>query len=434
MTTFSDTPPVQAVPRAGLVGPRRSPENRGEFHNPVPVPGRPGQVGGAPVLDVVVPVFNEEVDLEPCVRRLHRHLSAHMPYSFRITVADNASTDATAEIAQRLAAEFPEVGVARLDQKGRGRALRQVWAASDAAVLVYMDVDLSTDLAALLPLIAPLVSGHSDLAIGSRLHRGSRVIRGAKREFISRSYNVVLRATVRARFSDAQCGFKAIRADAAAALLPHVQDNAWFFDTELLVLAERAGMRIHEIPVDWVDDPGSTVHIRSTAMQDLRGIARLLVSFARGRLPVRHLAEQLGRSHAPCDVAAQAGLLRQLVRFGAVGLLSTFAYAVLYLLLRPSMGAQGANAFTLLLTTVGNTALNRRFTFGIAGRARRARQQLQGLVVLGVTLTMTSGALGVTHAVHPDPGHQAELLVLIGANGAAILVRFLMLRRWVFGR
>ena len=125
-----------------------------------------------------------------------------------------------------------------------------------------MDVDLSTDLAALLPLVAPLLSGHSDLAIGSRLARGARVVRGAKREFISRCYNLILRASLAARFTDAQCGFKAIRADVAARLLPLVQDTGWFFDTELLVLAQRAGLRIHEVPVDWVDDPDSRVDIR----------------------------------------------------------------------------------------------------------------------------------------------------------------------------
>ena len=220
----------------------------------------------APVLDVVVPVHNEEADLEPCVRRLHGYLTAHVPYRFRITIADNASTDATPDVAHMLAGSLPDVVAVRLVEKGRGRALRHVWTRSDAAVLAYMDVDLSTDLAALLPLVAPLISGHSDLAIGSRLSRGSRVVRGAKREFISRGYNLLLRGTLSARFSDAQCGFKAIRADVAERLLPMVADNGWFFDTEMLVLAERSGLRIHEVPVDWVDDPDSRVDIVATAV------------------------------------------------------------------------------------------------------------------------------------------------------------------------
>ena len=228
-----------------------------------------------PVLDVVVPVYNEERDLEPSVRRLHAHLTDHFPYPFRITIADNASTDSTPVIATRLAAELPAVTSLRLAQKGRGRALRAAWSASDAQVLAYCDVDLSTDLAALLPLVAPLITGHSDLAIGTRLGHGSRVVRGAKREFISRSYNLLLRGALAARFSDAQCGFKAIRADVGRRLLPLVEDTGWFFDTELLVLAERRGLRIHEVPVDWIDDPDSSVDVVRTARDDLKGIWRL---------------------------------------------------------------------------------------------------------------------------------------------------------------
>ncbi len=215
---------------------------------------------GVPVLDVVVPVYNEEVVLAGSVHRLHRYLREDFPFAFRITIADNASVDGTWRIATELAEELPEVRAVHLEQKGRGRALHAVWSSSDAPVLAYMDVDLSTDLAAVAPLVAPLVSGHSDLAIGTRLSRGSRVVRGAKREIISRCYNLILRSTLSAKFSDAQCGFKAIRSDVAAELLPHIEDTGWFFDTELLVLAERSGLRIHEVPVDWIDDPtaGST--------------------------------------------------------------------------------------------------------------------------------------------------------------------------------
>ena len=219
---------------------------------------------------------------------------------FRITIADNASTDDTPRIAGALAAELPDVRVVRLEDKGRGRALHAVWSVSDATVLAYMDVDLSTDLAALAPLVAPLVSGHSDLAIGTRLGRGSRVVRGARREVISRCYNLLLRSTLAARFSDAQCGFKAIRADVAAELLPYVKDTGWFFDTELLVLAQRSGLRIHEVPVDWIDDPDSAVDVLATAIADLKGIARLLKGFAPGnsgasdRRPVRKLADDPG--------------------------------------------------------------------------------------------------------------------------------------------
>jgi putative flippase GtrA len=397
----------------------------------------PADTSGAPVLasivDIVIPVYNEEIDLEPCVRRLHAHLTAGVPYPFQITVADNASTDTTLEVAKRLAAEFPSVRVVHMPEKGRGRALRAVWSASDAAVLAYMDVDLSTDLAALLPLIAPLVSGHSDLAIGTRLHRGSRVIRGAKREFISRSYNLMLRHTLSARFSDAQCGFKAIRREVATHLLPLVEDNEWFFDTELLVLAERSGLRIHEVPVDWIDDPDSRVHIVSTAKADLRGISRLVRAFATGKLPVNDLRAQLGRAPLePATPGVPAGLTGQLVRFGAVGVLSTVAYLALFVLLRDPLGSQGANALTLLLTAIANTALNRRFTFGVVGRQGATRQQLQGLIVFGLALGLTSGTLAAAHFLHSAPPAAAELALLVAANAAATLLRFLLLRRWVF--
>src|SRR5438445_1850837 len=169
----------------------------------------------APTLDVAVPVHNEERDLERSVRRLDGYLAAHFPYSARITIADNASTDGTWEIACRLADELPCVRALHLDRKGRGRALKNAWMQSDAAVLAYMDVDLSTDLNALLPLVAPLISGHSQVSIGRRLGPGVRVVRGPKRELISRCYNLLLRLSLRAGSRDARCGFKAIRADVA---------------------------------------------------------------------------------------------------------------------------------------------------------------------------------------------------------------------------
>jgi glycosyltransferase involved in cell wall biosynthesis len=250
-----------------------------------------------PVLDVVVPVYNEQADLDNSIRRLRAYLVAVLPFSFRITIADNASTDETPMIAGRLACELPEVTAVYLARKGRGRALKSAWLNSDADVLAYMDVDLSTDLAALLPLVAPLISGHSDLAIGSRLRRGSRVVRGPKREFISRSYNLILRATLGAKFSDAQCGFKAIRADVAHQLLPLVQDTGWFFDTELLVLAEKSGLRTHEVAVDWVDDPDSKVDIVATAKADLRGIARMRRTLP--NLPLSRIRDGLGRGALP---------------------------------------------------------------------------------------------------------------------------------------
>ena len=246
------------------------------------------------------------------MRRLDAFLDEHFPFRTVITIADNASTDGTWQVAATLASDLARVRTVHLDAKGRGRALQHVWATSTAKVVAYMDVDLSTDLNALLPLVAPLLSGHSDLAIGSRLSRSARVVRGPKRELISRSYNLMLRTTLRARFSDAQCGFKAMRSDCARALLPHVRDTSWFFDTELLVLAERSGLRIAEIPVDWVDDPDSRVDLVDTALADLRGVARMASSLVRGRLPVRDLRAQLGitRPHPIRSYGRRSGSAR----------------------------------------------------------------------------------------------------------------------------
>jgi glycosyltransferase involved in cell wall biosynthesis len=230
---------------------------------------------GGQLVEIVVPVHNEERVLEASIWRLHSYLTASFPFSFRITIADNASTDATWLLAKRLGERLPCVRAVHVPQKGRGRVLRQVWGASDAAVVAYMDADLSTGLEALLPLVAPLLSGHSDLAIGTRLANGAAVVRGPRRELISRGYNLLLRTAMRARFSDAQCGFKAGRAEVVRALLPAVEDQAWFFDTELLLAAQRGGLRIHEVPVDWVEDPDSRVDLLQTALDDLRGLARV---------------------------------------------------------------------------------------------------------------------------------------------------------------
>ena len=228
------------------------------------------------VVDMVVPVYNEAASLTRQIRRLHDALGTTLPVAWRITIADNGSTDDTARLADRLAVELPGVTVVHLTAKGRGRALREAWTRSDAQVVAYTDVDLSTDLTALFPLVASVLSGHGEIAVGSRLLPGSRTTRGAKREVISRTYNRLLHLIVGARFRDAQCGFKAIRRDVAARLVPEVADQGWFFDTELLIRAERHGLRVVEVPVEWVDDPDSRVDIVPTALDDLRGVWRLL--------------------------------------------------------------------------------------------------------------------------------------------------------------
>jgi glycosyltransferase involved in cell wall biosynthesis len=235
-------------------------------------------------VDIVIPVYNEEHVLARSVETLRAFLRDNLPHTWRIVVADNASTDGTVRVAQGLAEQhLGEVAVVHLPQKGRGRALRAAWSGSEADVLVYMDVDLSTDLSALPPLVDGIAVEGYDVAIGSRLARGARTTRSLRREVISRVYNLLIKAIHFTRFSDAQCGFKAVSREAARQLVPLIKNEEWFFDTELLILAEKAGYRIKEVPVRWVEDPDTRVKIASTVSEDIRGLLRLRFS----RMPKR---------------------------------------------------------------------------------------------------------------------------------------------------
>ena len=375
----------------------------------------------APVdVEIVIPVFNEERALGPSVRKLQQYLSVGFPFRWLITIADNASVDRTWGEACALAAALEGVQAVHLPEKGRGRALRAAWAESTARVVAYMDVDLSTDLDALLPLVAPLISGHSDVAIGTRLAPGSRVVRGPRREVISRGYNFLLRAVLGNHFSDAQCGFKAVRTGVARSLLPLVEDHGWFFDTELLVLAEHNGLRIHEVPVDWVDDPDSRVRVASTARDDLRGLVRLLRRFSAGEgaLPV------VPGGPARVDRSSVAG---QVVRFAAIGTVSTAIFAGLFLALARPLGVWGADLTALLVSAAANLEANRRLTFGVRGRSGRLRHHTAGLALAGLPLAMNLAALALA-----GPGRLVQLGALTAANLLAAAVRFAVLRRWVF--
>ena len=370
-------------------------------------------VAAPPLLDLVVPVYNEEAALEPSIRALTAHL-AGLPFTWRVSIVDNASTDRTPDVAAGLAAELDGVRVLRLDEKGRGRALRAAWSASDAEVVAYTDVDLSTDLDALAPLVDAIVSGEGDIAIGSRLAAGSQVTRGAKRELVSRSYNSIIQAVTRAGFSDAQCGFKALRADVARSLLPEIENENWFFDTELLLLAEHHGLRIAEVPVEWVDDPTSTVNIRQTALEDLRGLVRL--------------TRRLFGQKAP----AAPRLQRSVLSFAGVGALTTVLHVVLFLVLRGPLGPLSANALALLVATPVNTALNRLLTFRVHGRRRLVRDHAQAGVIFLAGLATTSLALWLFGELWPDRPALAGVIAVLLANATVTLARFLLLRAWVF--
>ncbi len=380
-------------------------------------------------VEIVIPVYNEEAGLEDSIRRLHGYLTERFPLTWTITIADNASTDRTWPIACRMALLFPGVRAVHLAAKGRGRALRAVWSQSQSPVVAYMDVDLSTDLAALLPLVAPLVSGHSDLAIGTRLAPTARVARGPKREAISRTYNLLLRATLKAGFSDAQCGFKAVRTDAVRQLLPLVVDQGWFFDTELLVLAEHNGLRIHEVPVDWIDDPDSRVHVVSTAKGDLLGMWRMMRGFAHnaGILPTEPALPASSTATQP----EPRPFSEQLVRFGSIGLVSTALFAAGFLLMAGTLGHALAAIVALAVCTIANTAANRRLTFSLSGRSRRlrhfARSSIVSLLPLGAML-LTLAALSALGSTATLTALAALTVVNVGAG----LIRFVLLQKWVF--
>jgi Glycosyl transferase family 2 len=378
-------------------------------------------------VDVVVPVYNEAGRLASSVTALRRYLDTSFPLTATVTIADNASTDGTWAIARRLAEELPRVRAVHLDEKGRGRALRSAWSQSSALVVAYMDVDLSTGLDALLPLVAPLLSGHSDLAIGTRLAPGAHVVRGARRELISRAYNLILRSTLRSCCSDAQCGFKAMRTEVAQLVLPLVEDEEWFFDTEILVTAQRLGLRIHEVPVDWVDDNDSRVDVLRTAVADLRGVWRML-----GR-PIRRFDRHVPALATPGAPGAPgvAVFADELLRFAGVGVVSTLAFAVLFLALEPVLGGFAASAVAIVVCSLGNTAVHR-------GLARRARGGLDatgrvgiGAGLLGVSLIAAAAALAAIRAVGLH-GLLPELVAVTSASVLAAGVRFAILRTWVF--
>ena len=224
---------------------------------------------------ITIPVFNEARCLYENMSRLHGFLNARNHTDWEIVIANNGSTDQTREIASRFSQEHPKFRVVHLDQKGRGRALKEVWLKSDADILCYMDVDLSTELSAFPKLIEAVATGGYDVATGSRLLKPELTTRCLKREIASRCYNVLVRAMLRTHFSDAQCGFKAITRQVAQQLLPLIEDTGWFFDTELLVAAERKGFRIFDLPVRWIEGPDTHVKIFRTAMDDLNGLIRL---------------------------------------------------------------------------------------------------------------------------------------------------------------
>jgi glycosyltransferase involved in cell wall biosynthesis len=381
--------------------------------------GSPGPGEAATVVELALPVYNEESTLEASVRRLRHYLDESFQFAASIRIVDNASTDDTWRIACELAEELPGVTALHLDEKGKGRAIRAAWSTSTARIVAYMDVDLSTGLDAFLPLVAPLLSGHSDLSIGSRFAPGAHVLRGARREVVSRGYNFFLRAVLWNRFTDATCGFKAMRRETAEVLLPLVSDEYWFFDTELLVLAERNGFRIHEVPVDWIDDADSRVNVRSVAGEDLRGIARLVRDRAAGR-------EKESLTIAPGS-AQRIVLAGQTARYFGVGVLSTVVYLVCFFLLRSELGTYGADVEAFAISTVMGTFAHMRFTFLPEFRMRLREAAVAGTAAFVIGLALTTLAFGVEGAIGATSALSQVIAIMLGIV-AASFVRLVLLR------
>ena len=387
--------------------------------------GEPGALGtlgrrapsdvAAPIVDIVIPVYNETVALPAGVRRLHEYLARGFPFSWRVTIVDNGSTDGTWFVAGQLARELAGVRAVHLDAKGRGRALRSAWSASDAAVVAYMDVDLSTDLDALLPLLAPLVSGHSDLAIGSRLAPGASVARHPKREVISRRTTSCCAPCSRPRCATHSVGSRRCAPTSRGGCSRPSEDDEWFFDTELLLLARHNGLRVHEVPVDWVDDADSRVDVVRTARADLAGVVRMARQFWSGGGRV-----DLGDAARP---ALEDDFGRRLVTFSAIGCVSTCVSLVLFLLLHEPLGAVGANAVAVTATFVANTWANARFT----ARRSHAPWAAALAVYLGALAFTTCALLGVAAL---GGGFGAEIVALIATWSVASFVRLALVSSW----
>lgn len=376
-------------------------------------------------VDLVVPVYNEDEVLASSVLTLLEH-TATLDAEVRILVADNASTDGTAGIGARLAEEHPRVSYHRIDRKGRGFALAEVWSASDADVVAYTDVDLATDIRLLGPMVATLASGQAEVAIASRLHPDAQVERGIKRELVSRCYNRLLRGFLGVTYGDAQCGFKALTRRAAESLLPLVEDTTWFFDTELLTLAQWSGLRIQEFPTTWIDDPDSSVDVVHTALDDLAGMWRLRTSRKVTDADLERVARSSGREPARPNTGSQ------IMHFIDVGVLSTLLYSVGFLVLSSVLTAGWANLTALFLSTVVNTSLNRRHSFGARSPRHALSHQVKGLAVFGLCWALTSLALLLSPGTDDPRSTVVTLVAVTLANVAATLVRFVLQRLWVF--
>lgn len=382
-------------------------------------PGRPAVQ--THTVEIVIPVLNEERALPGAIRTVCDYLDASFPLPWRLTIVDNGSTDATWDLAVELSASVPGVHAMRLERQGKGAAVKEAWRRSTADIVAFMDVDLSTGLHALLPMISAVASGHCEVAIGTRLANGARVQRGMRRELMSRVYNGLLRIGFAARFSDATCGFKAARTEVIRPILAKVEDDRWFFDTEMLLLTQYNGARIREVPVDWVEDADSRVNVLRVVWGNLRGLVRVSRAMAEGTVraeippvPALHPAH-------PDAVLAPSRLrgARTATSFVLVGVLSTLLHLGLYVCAREVLAMVVANLLALTVTGFVHNEVNRRWSINRAAVRRLSFRLRQGLL-FALTYAVTTAALYLAGG---------EAVVLLAVAPLLAMARLALLNR-----
>lgn len=214
-----------------------------------------------PEVTAIIPVYNDRHSLESALPVSIETLSGITP-SFEILVAEDGSIDGSAEFVQEFGRNDPRVRLLHSDERqGRGRALNRAIQESHGSIVCYYDVDLATDIHHLPELIGAIREGY-DIATGSRLLPESMIVRTGGREFASRSYNLLVRLFLSSRLFDHQCGFKAFNRERILPVLPSIRDQHWFWDTEILVRAQRIGFRVREFPVHWRAGKGTTVRVK----------------------------------------------------------------------------------------------------------------------------------------------------------------------------
>lgn len=358
-----------------------------------------------PTILLVIPIYNEEANITRAVAETINYLETQTVYSYKVLVTDNASTDNSPQIVKNLIKKYPQLSYLRLPEKGRGLALKEAWEQSEEDIVAYMDVDLSSPLEYLPQILDPIINNEADITFGSRLKKPGKAIgRTLKREVTSRVYNRLLQFMLGAKFKDAQCGFKAVRKTTFLEIADQIQNTTWYFDSEMLLLAQYKNYRLQEIPIIWTDDPHSTVKIISTANDNLHHMWRMFKTY---------------KPHS---------LLYILWWFLFIGGLSTIATLILYSLLRFIVDPQIANIIALTITTIANTVANKRISFRNANKEPIIKTlTISVLSYLSYWIPTATGLWILNHA-HLETNLLAEVFTLIIGTVIGMGLKFLLFK------